>query len=277
VAEYRWPQPSTNSVVGQEFKWPTKGTPTPPAWNPLDENPLVWFRADTLTQSAGVVTSWTDKSGNGYNATPTNGPTVVSGVLNGQPVVRFVSASTQYLTFGGSTTFRTKNDPLTFVIVAKLASALGSGVFQVLFCAGSDMAGGIAGGWHGYANFANNAGYPPLFFAGGQASPNTVVGVSGFDYSSDFFGLTTTYDGTGNFSDSTKWQVFKDNVAQTVANAAGTANTSTIQSHIAAWLPPGSELCPDADIAEIILFPSVFDSTALGNLHGYLFGRYGKG
>ena len=57
---------------------------------------LLWLKADAITgiNNGGSVTTWTDSSGNGYNAVYTNpngevAPTYVTNVYNGKPVVRF--------------------------------------------------------------------------------------------------------------------------------------------------------------------------------------------
>src|SRR5262249_18800545 len=51
--------------------------------------------------SGGVLSQWTDQSGNNRNATQSSAgsqPTLVNGVLNGQPVVRFDGVN-DFLTF----------------------------------------------------------------------------------------------------------------------------------------------------------------------------------
>ena len=57
---------------------------------------LLWLHADAITgvSNGGAVTTWTDSSGNGYNAVYVNpngevAPTYVANVFNGLPVVRF--------------------------------------------------------------------------------------------------------------------------------------------------------------------------------------------
>ena len=57
---------------------------------------LLWLNADAITgvSSGNSLTTWTDMSGNGYNAVYTNpngevAPTYVTNVYNGMPVVRF--------------------------------------------------------------------------------------------------------------------------------------------------------------------------------------------
>lgn len=61
----------------------------------------LWLRADSILASDGdPVTLWEDESGEGYDATVpmgSNAPTLDTSILNGKPVVKFDSASTQTL------------------------------------------------------------------------------------------------------------------------------------------------------------------------------------
>jgi hypothetical protein len=73
---------------------------------PIPPPPVLttWFKADAITGLANgaTVSTWPDASGNGDDATQTNGtrrPTFITGAINGLPVVRFNSASQTYLSF----------------------------------------------------------------------------------------------------------------------------------------------------------------------------------
>jgi glucose/arabinose dehydrogenase len=81
-----------------------QGTNTGPVWsfstvvsvqtNGISTNGLaLWLRADRgVVQSGGLVTQWSDQSSNNRQATQSTGvsqPTLVNGVVNGLPVVRF--------------------------------------------------------------------------------------------------------------------------------------------------------------------------------------------
>lgn len=58
-----------------------------------------WWRSDLGVSTSGSnVTAWADQSGNGRDMSQgTNAPTLVTNVYNGQPCVRFASASQQNL------------------------------------------------------------------------------------------------------------------------------------------------------------------------------------
>jgi hypothetical protein len=84
---------------------------------PQTPTPAVWFKADEITNVAdgASVSTWTDLSGNGYNATQaTSGkqPTYVTNAMSGLPVVRFNSADSTYMLFD-----RPVSNDFTMIIV----------------------------------------------------------------------------------------------------------------------------------------------------------------
>jgi len=81
----------------------TRGTTLPTAGLHL------WLRADAGIVPAGgtQIAHWNDQSGNGRNAsmtTTTRQPSLVSGALNGLPVVRFSGAQSMYLDISSTPT-----------------------------------------------------------------------------------------------------------------------------------------------------------------------------
>ena len=90
------------------------------AYNPLTLTPTHWFRANDLVGAdASAVATWTDLSGNAYNATQATGanqPTLRTSVLGGKSVVRFDGAN-DFVRTASNGTF---SQPSTFVVVAKL-------------------------------------------------------------------------------------------------------------------------------------------------------------
>lgn len=77
-----------------------------------------WFKADALSLSDGdSVTTWTDSSGGGRNATQStaaNKPVFKTGVLNGKPVVRF-DGSNDYLDSASASI----SQPMTIFMVSR--------------------------------------------------------------------------------------------------------------------------------------------------------------
>jgi len=252
-----------------EFKWPARGTVTPAAWTPASEAGIkFWFRADTLAETAGVVTSWTDKSGNGFDAIPSGSPTVVPNVVAGKPVVRLVSASSQYFTFGAGFAFAKVNSPYTMMAVMKYSDALGSGLFAALISLTSDAGATVFSSYFA----ANSAGYSPFSVGGGTAASDTNTG-SNIDYYSNFWALTSIYNGAGSLSTGANYEWFKDSVSVgALTDGAGSVNTGSAGSAIGFY--PGGGLFPDMDIAEIAFWSKAFDSDAQTNLNDYLLNRY---
>lgn len=70
-------------------------------WTPFDiPTLLAWYRADTLTESGGNVTQWTDKYSGGYHlAGASNKPAYLSSVaaINNKPAVSFDGTNTEAL------------------------------------------------------------------------------------------------------------------------------------------------------------------------------------
>ncbi|HOO82205.1 MAG TPA: hypothetical protein PK513_06860 [Alphaproteobacteria bacterium] len=70
-------------------------SPTSSPFSPLNLSPVLWFDASdvsTITQSAGAVSQWDDKSGNNYHVTQgtaTNQPTTGTRTLNSLNVLDF--------------------------------------------------------------------------------------------------------------------------------------------------------------------------------------------
>ena len=86
--------------IYDETTWNFSISSAPPPFSPLDiEDLKLWLDADdasTITIATGI-SSWVDKSGAGNTvtqATGTNQPAYVAGVLNGKAVVRFNGAAT---------------------------------------------------------------------------------------------------------------------------------------------------------------------------------------
>lgn len=88
-------------------------------------NLKLWLRGDLgITSSAGAISTWTDQSGNGHNATQSTAglkPSLVTGVLNSgvQPAVSFSGA--QYLNLAAN--YADLNNGTSIFIVLKPSSA----------------------------------------------------------------------------------------------------------------------------------------------------------
>jgi len=131
--------------------------------------PIAWFKADaiTATTNGGILTSWTDSSGNGYNATqgtPGQAPAYVTNAMHGLPVVRFTSASSTCLAFT-----RPVQDNFSIICVFQSTQGLNSGN---LFYQGAGLVNGEVGGVvddFGTCLFANGS------IAAGTGNPDVAV------------------------------------------------------------------------------------------------------
>lgn len=78
-----------------------------------------WYGGQA-TVASGLVSSWSDLSGNGHNATEaTAKPSWVTGVANGRPVVRFAGAQKLASSYGSTVV-----QPWCVLVVASLTGAL---------------------------------------------------------------------------------------------------------------------------------------------------------
>lgn len=259
--------------AGGYVRYPTIGTPPPPAWNPGTEPGLVaWFRADTLALSGSTIVSWLDKGPNGYNATPFGTPAAqqVTNVINGQPVVRFVSANAQYFTFASGHAIISKNSAYTLFYVMKNAAQVTNGNFSVFLSLISDAVGGY---WSSYFNQNGVAGYTPLEVGGGTAGSDTGTGLT-TDYFSNFYALTSIFNGGGSLSTGANYQWYKNGVSLgALSDQAGAVNTGS-QPASGIGIYYGGPYHPDCDIAEIAIWDHALGAPAQTNLNTYRNTRY---
>jgi len=112
------------------------------AWTPAQLTGLaLWLDAadaGTITLNGTDVSQWDDKSPNGYDlsqATAVNQPSLVTGALNGKPVIR--TDGNDRLDNTTSSLFRDVGTA-TWVVVAKYPVATGTGNAALLMCSRGD-------------------------------------------------------------------------------------------------------------------------------------------
>ncbi len=240
------------------------------AWSPGDEPLIAWFDANHVGLSGSDVIEWPDQGPNNYNATPPGTPpTLVTGALNGQPVVRFVSASSQYFVFAGTTAIIDKNTPFTAAYVVKGAYAPSVGQFNIFLsmCSGASL-------WNSHY-FTNTVGYSQYTIGGGTASSDTNTGVATFDSSSAYFASCSVYDGGGSLSTAANYNLYSQGILQTLVDGAGAVNTNVSVSSIGAYGGAAGGFTFDGDIAEVILFVGAISSDTRAKLNGYFASKYG--
>ncbi len=129
----------------------------------------VWFKADAITglASGAGVSSWTDLTGNGFNAIQTltaNQPTYVTNAMNGLPVVRFNPASNNHLWF-----YRPVQDDFTMIFVYRSSQGISTGLN---FWEGAGLINGEQGGTVNDFGISLNANGQVL---AGVGNPDTTI------------------------------------------------------------------------------------------------------
>jgi hypothetical protein len=97
--------------------------------------------SNSMTLSGSTVTSWRDKSGNGYTGTSSGSPTLVTGSQSGLSCINFVASSSQYFDFGNILPLTSAG--ITVFAVGK--STFVGGTNQAIV--GKSLYGGQAGRW----------------------------------------------------------------------------------------------------------------------------------
>lgn len=213
----------------------TVGPVTPPDIPDL----LAWFDADQLVLSDNdPVSTWTDASGNGNDATGSGGsrPTYKTGILNGLPVVRFdatddVLATAMFI-----------DDPTEYTILVVYNHTTSSGNHRVI--QGSNN--WLIGGYSGAHRFYNGA-----FIIGPAVSANVFVKAIAF------FG-----GGTAEFRVNGSSQGTNGNTTGPGTIYIGAGGTS-----------PGEKL--DGDVAEICVYDRKLTTDELTDLESYVTDKYG--
>lgn len=210
----------------------------------------VWLSADTITgkSNGAALTTWADRSGNGYDATASGAPTYRTSVVNGEPVVRF-NGTTDYFTFGNVLTGLTAAEVFAVVKID------------------NDPPGAFAQGglWRMDTDTVNSTFYPftdTVVYLGFGTTARKTVGNPApaltsprlLNVSSASGAWTTRLDGTQLFTTGT------NTVAWPAAPLLG-------KSHGPYFL--------DGDIAEFLVFDHVLTADERANVNAYIADKYG--
>ncbi len=225
----------------------------------------LWLKADSGISGATPITQWRDQSGNGFDASvPANGPDLINGQLNFNPILDFNSSNNEYLeiTNGiiGANTYndlwifgvwQTDEDQTNTLIHENLSSSERLSVLapwsneNIYLDWGSSSTGRINGVW------STNYGIYNMFTLGTStttATPN---------------GTRKTISLNGNVI------VSNDN------NDNGTGNNSNF--YIGGGYSAGNPLTSqfDGKIAELIIYTGVPTILNQERIHSYLALKYG--
>lgn len=209
----------------------------------------LWLRADTaLVQSGGVVSQWNDISGNGLalsQATVPDRPTLVTGVMNGKPVIRFDGTS-DYL----STSYNAQLNAVSHsvLIVARVTGGAGTSRYVL---GSTDSAAGLGYGLR--VNPSNNWEYRTGSFGGFDAYN---AGASVLNQGEIFTGYALNFFRNGNF----------------IASGSNFGQNSSKPFYLGR-----KDQLPDyftGDIAEVIVYNFELSSSQRVLVENYLSSRY---
>lgn len=219
----------------------------------------LWLKADSLGLSGGTaVAAWADQSGNGYDvaqATAGSRPTYQTGVINGQPVVRF-SGTSQSLVSSAAI----KPTNITIMAVYRpMAAGSTPTVISQTYNAGATNGWGLRAG-----SSANLTPYADLNIGGSTTTTSTatVTTVNTPQL------LTATYDGVARKA--YLGGVLKANTTASGSLTYGTVASFTVGSHLATNYLNG-------DIAEILVYNRALSDAERQDVEAYVYAKYGVG
>ncbi len=232
-------------------------------WQPDDEGLILWLKAENYNG-----TTWTDLGPNNYTATLTStgaSPSLQNNVVNGQPVVRFTGG--KFFSFASGVNVITEANPYTLVVVFK-APHLANGDYGSLVSMQTKV---NAQQFFFIQNF-DPTGYGTITSGGGVGNPGgTGPNLYDLDYYTSFVAVVLSYAG-GNFNTLTNYSWWVNNIV--AATLSGGVNNSTAGGSVIGSLDTAGNGRLVGDIAELIVFDSALDATAIANLNTYLYDLY---
>jgi len=229
--------------------------------------------ASSITLNGSTVSQWKDKSSNGFSFTQStsgNQPSYISNAQNSNNLIRFSSASSQYL--GGSTSELLGSNSITAYAVFKYTDTTSGGYI---------FARSLYGGADGRILFGRDAGSPATLHWGAVLSNNAVGYVDYSDtYTSGAYrvygsvinrstGYGVAYqNGTSNGSitftpDSNAYATSYNMIVGGYDNSSGNIS------------PPQSGLYLNGDICEIVIYKTALTDSQRQQVEGYLAWKWG--
>ncbi|MBB5866981.1 Zn-dependent metalloprotease [Allocatelliglobosispora scoriae] len=205
---------------------------------------LLWLRADLgVTTSAGKVSAWADQSGTAHHATMVTAarqPTLVTGALNGLPVVRF----------GGAQSLNLANiAPTAFTIFVVGKNSLAAESFSMILGPGG-----------------SNPNNQLRWENGTQA---LVYGSNGLGTTTATIGNTRVYHDLIIRYDGATIRVYRDNalISSTAVSGASAWNINQIGAYYSSYFMTG-------DLAEIVAYSSALSDADRTTTANYLKTKY---
>jgi hypothetical protein len=223
----------------------------------VSSNLHLWLKAD-----AGVtgdpLTAWTDQSGNGFNATATSGPDVLTNNVNFNPTLSFDGTSDIIQVTNGIFGTSTFTDAWVFVI-NKTTTVKNATVLW------ESLSGGDRFGSH--LTWGNSNVYYDLGTCCGSSRINTSWGTSTGKYHLWTLGTSTS---TATPS-GTRKSVWRDGlvIGTNNSNDSGTGNNNNF------FIGGGGSPSHSGDVAEVIIYNGTPSTADLNKIHSYLSIKYG--
>lgn len=218
--------------------------------------------ATGTSTNGAIITTWKDKSINGYSGTSVNSPTLVTASQNGLPCVSFTAASQQYFNFG--TGIPLLSSGITVFAVGKTTfAATGQSIVA------KSRANGYNGRWALIYESPNIE-----FFVDVTVGGNGVALSSATKYS----GVFSLFEGA--WSSPTTYLYVNGNQTG-LANNAGTPLSTTDALLVGAYpnasgtVPPLSNFYYNGTIGEILVYNCILTSTQRQSVEGYLAWKWG--
>ena len=219
---------------------------------------LLWLKADALSLGNGdPVNSWTDGSGNGRNAASVGGaaPVFTTNVFNGKPAVRF----------SGNSWLQVSALPMgTYSIIAVFKTTSNS---EIVYEHGANTVGNDG-------CFLYTSTYSTVSVRRGTQTGKDIVCASPSTWAANLGGPVMaihTFDGTDageqlTFNGSA--QVLNQNFTGNINNTGVVTTTFNIGARFGGWL------ALHGDLAEIIVYDHVLNSTDLAQVQNALSSKY---
>ena len=226
---------------------------------------LLWLNADAITgiTSGSSLTTWTDQSGNGYNAVYTNpngevAPTYVTNVYNGMPVVRFA----------GDNLLQVSALPLGTYTIATVFKTTGNN--QIVYEHSDNLLNNPNGNFL-FTSTQSTIGVK----RGGAQTGKDILGSGASTWAENCSTPMLTVDEFGG-TDATETLYINGSLQQLVENWTGGLNTTTVYTEPfnigerESW----GGLQFNGDIAEIVIYSSALSGTNLTTLTNALMAKY---
>jgi hypothetical protein len=248
---------SNNNIICWQDKSINKSNVMPIVtrnFRPTDVSGLrIWYDASdpsgngTVPANSTVITTITDKSGNGFNATANQGATLITNGLNSKPTLYFNGSKSYNITYPNFGT------SYTVFVVFNLTTITGD--FQRLLCGTTDL--------YFFIGVTGTTGYLATF-AGSGSSWNDVNGNSpSYTMLNNYVILSLTNNG------STMTPYANGSVQNTKNGTTGIFSNFSLGFH------PGMAQYYNGNMAEILIYNQVLSSDDRQKIEGYLASKWG--